>query len=274
MVEEKKKKRFSCGIAGVGMVGSALKKYLEKQDCELFLYDDFKGIGFPETLNYADYIYICVPTKTVSGVCDTSIIKRVLKRIRGNKVIIIKSTVLPGTTNELQREYPQHKILFNPEFLTELSADIDMERPDKQIIGYTNKSKDEAENVLDQLPPAPLQKIVPAHVAEFIKYASNTYFSVKVCKNNELYDVFKKYGGSDSEFEAITRCLMSDPRIGNSHFDIWYGGYRGYGDPTVSKCLPKDTEAFINFAKKLGVEVPISEAAHLYNRKLWKTRKI
>ena len=64
MVEEKKKKRFSCGIAGVGMVGSALKKYLEKQDCELFLYDDFKGIGFPETLNYADYIYICTATDT------------------------------------------------------------------------------------------------------------------------------------------------------------------------------------------------------------------
>lgn len=267
------KKRYKVGVAGCGMVGGALRKYLEKQDCELYLYDKFKEIGFPEILNQADYIYVCVPTKTIDGVCDVSIIDTVLSDLRGKKVVIIKSTVLPGTTDKLQKKYPQHKILFNPEFLTELSADIDMECPDKQVVGYTEKSKDEAKNVLEQLPDAPLKKIVPAFVAEFIKYASNTYFSVKVCKNNELYDVFKKFGGSDEEFKEITDCLISDPRIGNSHFDIWYGGYRGYGDSTVSKCLPKDTEAFIEFAKKLGVDVSITLAAHFYNKKLWRTRK-
>ena len=254
-------------IGSLGMVGRSLKRYFQKQNkYELFFYD-IAGEGSIEEINRADYIYLAVPTPTTEKGCDISALNKVLSDLDGEKVVIIKSTIIPGTTANLQKEFPQHKILFNPEFLTEETADKDFEIPDKQIIGYTEKSRDMAKIILDQLPKAPLEKIVPSYVAEFIKYASNTYFSVKVAKNNELYDVFKKFGGSDKEFEDITEALIADPRIGNSHFKIWHNSWRGYG----GKCLPKDTKAFIEFAKDLGVDTPITISTDSYNDKLVST---
>lgn len=258
-------KEHKIAIVGIGMVGGALRKWFEKQDCELFLYD-IKGIGSLEEVNKADYVYICVPTphKEDTG-CDLSYLEEAISKFRKRKTIIIKSTIIPGTTDYFQKKYPQHKILFSPEFLTAETTDRDLENPDKQIVGYTEKSKSIAKTVLKQLPKAPLERLVPAYVAEFIKYASNTYFSVKVSKNNELYDVFKKFGGTNEEFKKITEALVSDPRIGDSHFIIWHKEKRGY-DGT---CLPKDTKAFIKFAKDLGVDVPITEATDKYNDKLF-----
>jgi len=262
-------KIMKIGIIGVGMVGSASKKWFEKQDCELFLYDKYKKIGSIEEVNKADYIYVCVPTPYIKDLgCDTSIVEEVVGQIEEGKVVIIKSTIVPGTTEYIQSKFPNHKILFNPEFLTVETSDKDMESPDKQIIGYTAQSKKYAEEVLKQLPIAPTTKIIPSYVAEFIKYASNTYLALKVAKNNELYDIFKEYGGTDKEFKDITDSLVADPRIGDSHFGIWHDGWRGYG----GICFPKDTKAFIDFAKELKVDTPITKAFDKYNDTLLRTQ--
>jgi UDPglucose 6-dehydrogenase len=259
--------KYKIGIVGIGMVGGAMKRYFEnKPSYELFLYD-VNGVGSLEDIKKADFIYLCVPTPYVNGVgCDTSIVEEVVDSFKDlvDKVFIIKSTVSPGTTDKLQRKYRQHKFLFNPEFLTEETSDQDINYPDRQIVGYTKESFTISKDILQQLPNAPFERIVPAFIAEFVKYAGNTWFSVKVAKNNELYDIFRGYGGTDSQFGDMISCIAADKRIGRTHLKIWHKGKRGYG----GKCLPKDIKAFIDFARHLGVNVPVMEAVDSYNEKL------
>ena len=129
------------GIVGVGFVGKALRQYFEKQKKPLLLYDKFKNIGSFEQINQADVVFICVPTPfNKEKGFDLSFVEDIVYKIEGEKIIVIKSTVLPGTTEKLQEKYSQHKFLFNPEFLTELTADQDMAHPDRQIRGYTKES--------------------------------------------------------------------------------------------------------------------------------------
>ena len=250
------------GVIGIGMVGGAIKNYFEKQkDVKLFLYDKFKEIGSYNDVNKADYIFVCVPTPYQGGKCDLNIIEEVFSKLDAGKIIIIKSTVLPGTTNLLQKKYPMQRILFNPEFLTEQTSEQDMNYPDRQIIGFTPESYNFTKDVLALLPLAPFERIIPAYIAEFVKYAGNTWFSVKVAKNNELYDLFKAYGGEEEDFINLVSCMSADKRIGRSHLSLEHKGSRGYG----GSCLPKDAKAFLSFAKSLGIEMPVLEATDKYN---------
>lgn len=257
-----------CGIIGVGMVGGALKKYFEnKKEYQLFLYDK-KGIGSLEELNQADFIYICLPTPYKENLgCDTSIIEEAIKQIQGEKTIIIKSTVIPGTTDVLQKKYPQHKFLVNPEFLTELTADQDMNYPDRQIVGYTEKSYTIAKDILQQLPLAPFERILPAKEAEMVKYFGNTWFSTKVIFANQMYDLCKKLG---IDYERVMDGAAADKRIGRTHLKVWHKGYRGYG----GKCLPKDIRAFIRFADELGINLELHKVVEKINNQLMKEQAI
>lgn len=257
--------KIKIGILGIGMVGGALKRYFEKLDNFQVYFYDKKGLGSVEDLNKADYIYVCLPTPYTPGVgCDTSIIEDGIKQISGEKVLVIKSTIIPGTTDMLQEKFPQHKILFNPEFLTEITADQDMSFPDRQIIGYTKNSYNVAKNILSQLPLAPYEEIVPARVAEFIKYANNTWFAVKVAMNNELYDLAKKVGISDEEWNQLVSGIAADKRVGRTHLTVFHKDKRGYW----GKCLPKDIKALLEFAEKNDVDMPVRKAADEYNNKL------
>ena len=255
-----KQKIRSIGIIGVGMVGGCVKRYFEKKpDYKLFIYDKGKNIGSMEEVNKADFVYVCVPTPYIEGAgCDVSIARDVISKLEGSKIIIIKSTVIPGTTELLQKEYPQHKILFNPEFLTEATADQDMEYPDRQIIGYTDNSYNVAKEVLMQLPLAPFERIVPATESEMIKYANNSWFAVKVGFVNQLYDLCEKV---KIDYKTVLEGLATDKRVGRTHLKVWHKGYRGFG----GKCLVKDSKALLFFARQQNVSIPILESTDNYN---------
>jgi|SRR6185436_2948053 len=259
-------KKYKVGIIGShGMVGGALRRYFEnKPHYELFCFD-LKGVGKIEDVNAADFIYVALPTPYVMGVgCNTSIVEEALTHITGEKTIILKSTITPGTTDKLQAKFPQHKILFNPEFLTEETSDQDMNHPDSQVLGYTEKSLNVAKDVMQQLPLAPHERIVPAIVAEMIKYAKNTWFSVKVAKNNEIYDLCKKIGFTEEQWDGVVDGLAADKRVGRTHLTIMHKGKRGYW----GKCLPKDAKAILDFAKANGVEMPVLAATDKFNDEL------
>ena len=233
------------GIVGSsGMVGGALKRYFQKKsNYQLFLYD-ISGEGSLEEVNKADYIYICVPTPTdKDGVCDTSIIGDVLRELKDDKIVILKSTVIPGTIELLQIAFPQFKFLFNPEFLTEETSDQDMSFPDRQIVGYTEDSFTIAGDILQQLPLAPFSRIVPVTVAEMSKYFNNTWFSTKVIFANQMYDICRHL---NIDYDQVRDIASADKRVGRTHLEIFHKGFRGYG----GKCLPKDTKALIGFAKR------------------------
>jgi len=257
-------KKYKIGILGVGMVGNAFKKYFEnKSNYEVYFYDK-KGLGSMDSLNLADYIYICLPTPYVEGSgCDVSIIEGAIKELTGKKVIIIKSTVEPGTTQRLQDLYPQHKFLFSPEFLTEVTADNDMAYPDRQIVGYTKESYTIAKDILQQLPLAPYERIMKSEEAEMVKYFGNNWFAVKVVFANQMYDLCTKMG---IDYEVVKDGAAADKRIGRTHLDILHKGGRGAG----GKCLLKDLRATIEYAHKNGIELPLLEITDKLNYDLLK----
>lgn len=275
------------GIIGVGWVGIQLKRYFEeirgyKAGKNLFLHDidPMKCAG---DINQADVIFITVPTprNPKDDSCDLSIVADVIKNLRENlpsrevterqgKIIVLKSTIPPGTTEIFQKEYPRHKFLFNPEFLKERTAWQDMLRPDRQIIGFTEKSLDVAGLILSLLPKAPFmsphqQNQITATEAEFIKYAGNVYLVRKVNWANALANAAEKLGAN---YENIRKGMAADPRIGDSHLNVVHGGYRGWG----GYCFPKDLDAFIQFSKKEGLKevVDILVADRNFNEALLK----
>jgi UDPglucose 6-dehydrogenase len=248
------------GVIGVGMVGGALAKVLVRP----VLYDKYKEIGSVEEINQADIIFICVPTpfNRKKGF-DLSYVQDAFKLIKGSKIVVIKSTVLPGTTEMFQKKYPRHKVLFNPEFLTEETADQDMRYPDRQIIGYTKKSYNVAKDILQILPLAPFERIIPATEAEMVKYFGNCWFGVKVVYANQMYDVCQRLG---IDYNRVKECAAADKRIGPSHLEIFHKGYRGYS----GKCLPKDTRALIELGDKLGLDLKLLKISEKINKILTK----
>lgn len=260
------KNTLKIGIAGVGWVGAQLKKYFEeikgfKVGENLLLYDIL-----PErcagNIADADVIFVALPTprNPKDGSCDTSIVSSAIAKLDevsrdSSKIIVIKSTVPPGTTEAFQKQYPRHKFLFNPEFLTESRTWEDMMRPDRQIVGYTEHSLDAAQLVLSLLPKAPFmspwkiggyQSHLTATEAEFIKYAGNVYFVRRVNWANALARAAEKMGVN---YDNIRKGMAADHRIGDSHLDVAHGGYRGWG----GSCFPKDLDAFIQFSKQEGL---------------------
>jgi len=264
-------KRFTkIGVVGVGMVGGAMQHYFEKKEgIELFLYDNGKGLGSPEEINRAEIVFICVPTpylKDGKGF-DLSYVENAFDMLQGEKVVVVKSTVMPATTEMLQQKYPQHKVLMNPEFLTEETADQDMSYPDRQIIGYTEKSQDVAGDVMQLLPLAPFERVLPATEAEMVKYFGNTWFSVKVSFANQMYDLCQIMG---IDYDRMVEAAAADKRIGRTHLNIFHKGYRGYG----GKCLPKDTKALIQLANSKGIDLKIHKVAEEINNELMKQQGI
>lgn len=257
------------GIIGLGYVGGAVRFWFEKNKnkFDLFLYDKYKNIGSPDEINKADIIFIAVPTPFHNDRrgYDDSAVRESLKNIKNGKTIVIKSTILPGSTDKFQKQYPKKTILFNPEFLRARTAVKDFLRPERQIVGFANeRGRLVAPRVLGILPKAPYVKIIKAKEAEMIKYFSNTYLATRVVFANQIYDLCEKLGGIS--YEVVKDGLVHDKRIGDSHFDIFHDGYRGYS----GGCFPKDVKAFLAFAKKLGVNLDLIRVADAVNEKLLK----
>ncbi|MDO8467216.1 MAG: hypothetical protein Q7S83_03710 [bacterium] len=250
------------GVIGVGWVGAQLKRYFEefkgyKTGVDLVTYDidPAKCVG---NINDAEVIFVVVPTprSPKDGSCDTSIVENAVSKVQGSKIIVVKSTIPPGTTARLQKQYPNHKFLFNPEFLSEKTAWHDMLNPDRQIVGFTEQSMEAAGLVLSLLPKAPFMSPwgistykhtrISATEAEMIKYAGNVYFAQKVNWANALAKASEKLG---ADYENVRQGMSADHRIGDSHLDVIHGGYRGFG----GYCFPKDLSAFMMFAKENGL---------------------
>ncbi len=250
------------GIIGGGVVGSAIKDFFNSPDFAVKIYDKYKPIDPLDEVLTSDYIFIGVPTPYNHGfdLAEMNDAFNNLKAVK-DKIVIIKSTVLPGTTDNYQKQYPNLKILFNPEFLTEATAVEDFRKPDKQIVGYTAQSQGVAEQVLNLLPPAPLQKIMPAREAEMVKYAVNSFYALKVIFANQLYDLCQKIG---FDYDLVRQGFAADKRIFDSHFEIFHKGYRGYG----GKCLRKDVDSLIDFGERNNFSLELLKTAKEINDKL------
>lgn len=259
-------KKEKIGIIGLGFVGSSLRDWLDKnkESYKLFLYDKYKKIGSMEEVNNADIIFICLPTPfhENNGGYDDSLVESTISNIEDGKIIVIKSTILPGSTEKFAKEYPKKKIFFNPEFLRAKTAKEDFLSPDMQYVGYVNEDyKSIANRILNILPKASYSRILKSTEAETIKYFLNSYLAIRVIFANQIYDLCEKLG---IDYDAVKECVVKDRRISDSHFEVWHEGYRGYG----GFCLPKDTKSLLGLAKKMDLDFELLEAADAINEKL------
>ncbi|MBI2640548.1 MAG: UDP-glucose/GDP-mannose dehydrogenase family protein [Candidatus Sungbacteria bacterium] len=254
--------KLKIGIIGVGMVGTPLKRYFEevsgyRRGEDLFLYDIDPQKGYFDDVNRADVIFISVPTpRFPDGSANLAAVESAFQMVRGEKIIVLKSTVPPGTTETFQRKYTGHKVLFNPEFLTEKKAWDDFTKPDRQIVGFTAESLDAAHMVLALLPKAPFMSPwgvntyrpikITATEAEIIKYGGNVHFARKINFANALAKLAEAHG---VDYENVRAAMAADYRIGDSHLDVAHGGYRGFG----GYCFPKDLDALVAHLEEKGL---------------------
>ena len=164
-------------------------------------------------------------------------------------VYIIKSTILPGTTKELQIKYPGKKIIFSPEFLTERTAKLDMLTQSRIILGGDEETTRKAKKLYEVRFKNKNIILTDLITAELIKYMNNSFFATKVSIMNEFKLIAEKIGAN---WEDALNGFASDGRVGDSHLNVpGHDGKLGYG----GKCFPKDVCALINFANKHNIEL-------------------
>ncbi|MGB9608886.1 MAG: NAD(P)-binding domain-containing protein, partial [Minisyncoccia bacterium] len=247
------------GIIGLGIVGQTLFRWLKNKRYEVYGYDKFKKTGSLAEVDKAKIIFLCLPTPYNNNGYDLSALIENIYYFKSPKIFIIRSTVLPGTTEKFQKKYKKHYFLFNPEFLKEVDPWGTFISTDLQIIGYTQKSKKFAKLILKFLPKAKnLNTVMPATEAEIIKQAINSFLATKVIFANQIYELTKKL---KANYEHIRKALENENRLGKSHFDILHGGYQGFG----GKCFPKDINALIDIYKNLKLQPDFFETVWKIN---------
>ena len=244
------------GIVGYGYVGKGIYNlFKDKYDC--YAYDPnctmpFDIFSSKDEINECDLAVICVPTPmSKDNACDISIVEETVKWLK-TPVILIKSTIEPGTTDYLKEKYKK-RIIFSPEYMGEgkywspYKFDTDMKECPFVILGGDRK---DTEYILDLmfpiLGPTKQYRQCLAKEAEVVKYMENTYFGVKVTFANEMYNICQALGVNYYE----VRDLWSlDPRVDRMHTGIFKDN-RGFD----GKCLPKDLNALIKASEKAGYE--------------------
>ena len=261
------------GVIGNGFVGGAVKFGFSPQtgcDAEVRVYDknpNKSTHGLEETVNESDFIFLSVPTPVnKNGSINIKILESVLDDISEvhsgkDNAILIRSTVVPGTTWKLQTKYPQLNILFNPEFLTERSANYDFINQSRFIIGNSGqqiswaKSEEFVELLKDRFGDCIAVQETNYETAELIKYMNNCFFATKVSFMNEMYQIAEKI---DANWDEAVSGFVSDGRIGHSHLGVpGHDGKFGFG----GSCFPKDIQAMIDFAEMFGVNPSVLKGA-------------
>ena len=215
-------------IIGNGTVGKAMGKAMK-----------VKPLGKSDEVVNDDVVFICVPTPTIDGKQDLSEVEQAIKRVKTAQLIVIRSTILPHTTDILQINNPI-PIMFLPEFGKEKTMEYDMAHPECYIFGMTKQSMPVGGLALEYLPEAPMIR-VNAISAEFAKYFSNIWRASQVTLANSLYDWVIKEDGNDIVYQQAISSILKLGDIPKYGWKIMADGKRGY----AGKCLPKDIQAAI-----------------------------
>lgn len=239
--DRKRVSKPKIGFIGQGFIGKSYADDFEQRGYRVIRYaKEPQYKDNKDRIKDCDIVFIAVPTPTTPGGYDYSIVAAVLRHVGEGKIAVVKSTLLPGTTDKLQAQYPRIKVFHSPEFLTARSAAEDAAHPDRNIVGIvaeTAENRAAAQRVLGVLPKAPYEAVLTAREAEFVKYGGNCWFYFKVIFMNLLYDLVQKKG---IEYDRIRDAMAADPRIGRTHLDPVHEGGRGAG----GLCFIKDFRAF------------------------------
>ena len=262
---------MNIGIIGQGFVGNAVHKKF-KSFFKTFTFDIIKNLSnstFENLVSKSDVIFVCLPTPMHSnGSCDITIVRNTLKKLNNNfkGIIINKSTVPPGITEEFNNEFKNLQIIFNPEFLTERNSIEDFNNQDRIILGGPRPSTTEVKHIYSKVfPNAYVIKTGSRH-AEMIKYFTNCFLASKVSFANEMHDLCNAL---DLDYDKVVEYASLDKRLGSSHWSVpGPDGDLGFG----GHCFPKDLSAIINLSEKLGTVNNILKAVEKTNDKFRNNR--
>ena len=261
------------GIVGNGFVGNAIAHaFIPKIEVKIHDKNPEKSFNtLDEVVNECDVVFVCVPTPmNEDSTIDLSIVESAFREISQVKkdnsepVIVLKSTVVPGTTRSLAQKYSNLKIVFNPEFLTERHARFDFLNQSRIVLGFPADLKHDYSTRMSK-------KITDLYnmrfagnnfittnyeTAEMIKYFNNLFFAVKVSFMNEMKLVADKI--PKINWDKAVRGFVSDGRVGDSHLEVpGPDGKRGFG----GSCFPKDINAFITFTNSLDLDMQVLKGA-------------
>ena len=226
------------------------------KDCDII----FVAVGTPQKSNGA--IELSMIKKAVTS------IGRILAKSKKSQIVLIKSTVTPGTMQNVilpilekrsgKKAGKEFGLISNPEFLQESSAIRNTKFPHVIVLGgYQTKFMKKAKSFFSKLHPNVPIIITNHQTAEMIKYANNSFLATKISFINQLANLCQNVPGAN--IDDIAKTIGFDPRIGKSFLNAG----PGYG----GSCLPKDMKALINFAGGIGIKPTLLNAVEKTNQK-------
>lgn len=247
---------INIGIVGCGVIGGALKLWLEtnNKSCNLYIFDPQKGYQDDLTLCDCIFVSIHILTNEQSNGQDLNELKDVIKKLP-DKPIFIRTTLLPGTCDNLAKEFNK-EIYFLPEFLTERTAAEDFNTQKMVFCGRIELLK----KIFPNKPYIEMSNME----AELAKYAHNVFGALKVTYFNGIYEMCQKMS---CDYSKVRDGFLLSGYINEPHTSVPGPDNKfGYG----GKCFPKDQLAFASFTKNLAVNKliePLSDLNRYYRSK-------
>jgi UDPglucose 6-dehydrogenase len=276
------------GIVGRGFVGNAIFEGM-KHAFDVRCYDASKGFSITcggveadgpehdpslEPLQWMAQetdgpIFICLPTPMrTDGSCNTDIVESVVKALDAcivfsgepKRVLIIKSTVVPGTTEKINDWCRNFHVCYNPEFLREATYLDDFKNQDRIVIGGPHGGTKIVKQMYETAYPDVQVTKTSSTIAELVKYFTNCFLAVKVSFANEMKELCDKL---EVDYDKVVEYGTKDKRVGNSHWSVpGPDGLSGFG----GSCFPKDLNALMRLACSL--EVPCETMLGAWNTNL------
>lgn len=256
--------KYKIGIIGKGFVGNAVAHGFSSgsgYDADIYIHDknpDLSQHSLEEVVSKSDFIFISVPTPSnKDGSINLDIVYSVITDINNintqNKpIILLRSTIVPGTTENIKKDFPELKIVFNPEFLTERSAIFDFLSQSRYVLGGNEVDTSKVADLYRDRFGKSISIIETDYKsAELIKYVCNCFFATKVSFLNEMRVISDSIG---ADWDTVIEGFIRDGRVGHSHINVpGPDGKFGFG----GSCFPKDVQALINFCEKNGIPVDV-----------------
>lgn len=251
------------GVWGAGMVGSAVAAATKKCSC-LVIYDKYKEHLNQNTdfIYSTDLMFVCVPTPTKDGIQDLRELLNVAFALEATSyrgVVVVKSTILPGTMRLLHARFPLLRWVHNPEFLCEKTAKEDFLNQQHVLLsGEIDTAQEVADYFMANIPQAVIWINSDFYVTEMAKYIHNCILPVKLSFLNEIYRMCK----TQSQFNGAVEMATLFGNVGTHASVPGPDTKLGWG----GSCFTKDTEAFSAWAKMQGFQCHTLDGAITTNR--------
>jgi UDPglucose 6-dehydrogenase len=257
-----KTEKLKLAIVGHGFVGAAVDYGFPDSNCDKIIIDPKYGTKVSDINAEVELSFVCVPTPMGKDASiDASIlitaVTDLLEHTSG--LVVIKSTVIPSIVGKLAQN---PRVIYNPEFLTEKSANEDFVNPIMHVFGGLSENTEKLEHIYEKYSackPCPVYHM-SAEEASFVKYGMNSFLAAKVLFFNQFHDIIEQYGGN---YSTIIKAIGTDKRIGSSHTMVpGHDGRKGFG----SACFAKDVPAFVKFSQSIGKDFTVLKEVAIVNQ--------